>query len=290
MNRDQKAAVIDRVAGEIQEADAIFAVDYRGISVKQIGDLRASLREAEADFTVVKNTLTQRAADQAGNEHLKAYLEGPTALTFVRGDVALAAKALSRFARESGLLAWKGGEMGGNVLTPDELEALAKLPAREQLHAQLVGTIASPLTTLVRGLAGLISGLGSQLQQIADQGLVSGEAPAAEEAAPAEEPAAEEAPAEEAPAEEPAAEEAPADEAPAADAGEGETEAADEPQDAPEEAPAEEAPAEEAAEDATEEAPAESDAEAPGDPVAEGEAAEAAETSETDENQEGDNA
>ena len=245
MNRDQKAAVIERVATDIQEADAIFAVDYRGISVKQIGDLRASLREAEADFTVVKNTLTERAADQAGNEHLKSYLEGPTALTFVRGDVALAAKALARFARESGLLAWKGGEMDGNALTPDELEALAKLPAREQLHAQLVGTIASPLTTLVRGLAGMISGLASQLQQIADQGLVSGEAPAAE-------------------------------------AGEGETEAADEPQDAPEEAPAEEAPAEEAAEEATEEAPAESDAEAPGDPVAEGEAAEAEETSQTE--------
>jgi large subunit ribosomal protein L10 len=233
VNRDQKAAVIDRVATEIQESDAIFAVDYRGISVKQIGDLRVALREAEADFTVVKNTLTERAADQAGNEHLKAYLEGPTALTFVRGDVALAAKALSRFARESGLLAWKGGEMGGTALSPEELDALAKLPAREQLHAQLVGTIASPLTTLVRGLAGLISGLGSQLQQIADQGLVgqgSADEPAAGSPQPAEEPAADE----EAPAEEPAAEEA----------------------------------------------PAESDAEAPGDPVAEGEAAE--ETSETE--------
>ena len=207
MNRDQKAAVIERVATDIQEADAIFAVDYRGISVKQVGDLRTSLREADADFTVVKNTLTVRAADQAGAEHLKAYLEGPTALTFVKGDVALAAKALSRFKRESGLLEWKGGAMGGNPLTPDELEALAKLPAREQLHAQLVGTIASPLNTLVRGLAGLISGLGSQLQQMVDQGLVG-------QGAPAEEPAADSAePAEEAPAEDAAAEDAPASDA-----------------------------------------------------------------------------
>jgi len=254
VNRDQKAAVIERVATEIEAADAIFAVDYRGISVKQAGDLRASLREADADFTVVKNTLTERAADQAGAEHLKPLLEGPTALTFVKGDVALAAKALARFKRESGLLEWKGGQMDGNVLTPDELDALSKLPAREQLHAQLVGTIASPLTTLVRGLAGLISGLASQLQQVADQGLVSGAAPeASEPAAPSPEPA-DEAPAEEAPAEGPeaAAEEAPADETPA------------------------------------EEAPAESDAEAPGDPVAEGEAAEAAEeTSETEKTEEG---
>ena len=235
MNRDQKAAVIERVATDIQEADAIFAVDYRGISVKQIGDLRASLREAEADFTVVKNTLTERAADQAGNENLKPFLEGPTALTFVRGDVALAAKALSRFARETGVLAWKGGEMGGTALTPEELDALAKLPAREQLHAQLVGTIASPLTTLVRGLAGLISGLGSQLQQIADQGLVSGAAPAAAEEGAQEESAAPEEPqaaAEEAPAEEEAlAEEAPAEsdaEAPGDPVAEGEAAAAEE--------------------------------------------------------------
>jgi large subunit ribosomal protein L10 len=214
LNRDQKAAVIERVATDIQEADAIFAVDYRGISVKQIGDLRASLREAEADFTVVKNTLTERAADQAGNENLKPLLEGPTALTFVRGDVALAAKAVSRFARESGLLAWKGGEMSGNALTPEELDALAKLPAREQLHAQLVGTIASPLTTLVRGLAGLISGLGSQLQQIADQGLV-GEGATAEEGAGSQDAGSRDAGSQEAgdaaPAEETAAEETPAE-------------------------------------------------------------------------------
>jgi large subunit ribosomal protein L10 len=274
VNRDQKAAVIDRVATEIEEAGAIFAVDYRGISVKQAVDLRAALREAEANFQVVKNTLTERAADKAGAEHLKPFLEGPTALTFVKGDVALAAKAVARFKRESGLLEWKGGEMDGNPLSPEELDALARLPAREQLHAQLVGTIASPLTTLVRGLAGLISGLGSQLQQIADQGLVQGAAPAEgseEQGARSEEPEGAAAPDE---------------------SGEAETAAAEEPQATPEEAPAEEAPAEEApaeedaeeapAAEASEEAPAESDAEAPGDPVAEGEAAAADETSESE--------
>jgi large subunit ribosomal protein L10 len=196
VNRDQKAAVIERVASEIQESEAIFAVDYRGISVKQAGDLRTALREAEANFTIVKNTLTERAANQAGAEHLKPLLEGPTALTFVRGDVALAAKALQRFRRENGLLEWKGGQMDGNALTPDEIESIARLPAREQLHAQLVGVVASPLTTLVRGLASMISGLAIQLQQIQEQGLVGQSADGSPQSAEEEAPAADEAPSE----------------------------------------------------------------------------------------------
>src|SRR6059058_2984953 len=103
MNRDQKAAAIAEIAQNIQESDAVLAVDYRGISVPQAAELRAKLRDADTRFRVVKNTLTERAADQAGAESLKPLLEGPTALTFVRGDVALAAKALARFRRENGL-------------------------------------------------------------------------------------------------------------------------------------------------------------------------------------------
>jgi large subunit ribosomal protein L10 len=199
----------------------------------------------------VKNTLTQRAADQAGAESLKEYLVGPTAFTFVvadGGDVALAAKALATFRRETDLLTFKGGVMNGDPLSAEQLEALSRLPARDVLHGQLVGMIASPITGLVRTLNALISGLAIQLQQIAEQGLVGGGEPAAEEAAPAEEATpAEEAPAEEtAPAEEASAEEAaPADEPPT------EEPAAEE---APEEeAAAEEAPAEEAADEAAEE-------------------------------------
>jgi large subunit ribosomal protein L10 len=108
------------------------------------------------------------------------------------GDVALAAKALAQFRRETDLLAFKGGVMGGEVLTADQIMALSRLPAREVLHGQLVGVIASPITGLVRGLNALIAGLAIQLQQIAEQGLVGGgaeEAPAAE--TPAEEPPAE---------------------------------------------------------------------------------------------------
>jgi large subunit ribosomal protein L10 len=220
LNRDQKAAVIDEVAAQISEADAVFAVDYRGISVPQAAELRTKLRDADASFRVVKNTLTERAADKAGADALKELLEGPTAMTFVRGDAAAAAKALSDFRRATGgtLLEFKGGWMNGAPLAPPEIEAIAKLPSRDVLYGRLVGMVASPLTGLVTSLSGLIGGLARQLQAIADQGLVSGDAPAA--AAAEEAPAAEaEAPATEEPAEEPAAAAAPEPEAeaPAAD-------------------------------------------------------------------------
>ena len=210
MNRDQKAAVIEEVAGQIQEAEAVFAVDYRGISVPQAAELRTKLREADASFRVVKNTLTERAADQAGAEGLKELLQGPTALTLVKGDAAMAAKALRDFRRTTQLLEFKGGWMNGAALSPTEIDAIAQLPSRDVLDGRLVGMVASPLTGLAAAMGGLIGGLARQLQAIADQGLVGGDAPApAAEAAPAEA----EAPAEDAPAAEaeaPAPEEAPA--------------------------------------------------------------------------------
>ncbi len=207
MNRDQKAAVVDEIAGQIEAAQAIFAVDYRGISVSQVAELRAKLRESETKFRIVKNSLSERAADKAGAESLKAMLDGPTALALVGGDAALAAKALNDTARQLHILEFKGGLMDGAALSADDVRAIARLPAREVLNAQLVGAIASPLTGLVRTLNALISGLAIQLQAIADQGLVTGEAPAAapEAEAAAAEPEAE-APAAEPEAEAPAAE------------------------------------------------------------------------------------
>ena len=174
MNKEQKARVVDEVAGAIKEAEAIFAVDYRGISVPQAKELRTALTDAGARFRVVKNTLTERAADKAGADSLKELLDGPTAFTFVTadGDVALAAKALAQFRRQNQVLDFKGGTMGGEPLTIDQIESLARLPGRDQLHGQLVGMIASPITTLVRGLASMISGLAIQLKQIEEQGLV----------------------------------------------------------------------------------------------------------------------
>jgi len=192
MDRTQKAAVIEEVAQQIQEAEAIYAVDYRGASVPQAAELRARLREADATFRVVKNTLTERAADQAGAEGLKELLEGPTAMTFVRGDAAAAAKALSDFRRASGgtLLEFKGGWMNGAPLTADQVVAISRLPSRDVLYGRLVGMVASPLTGLVTSLGGLIGGLARQLQLMAEQELVGGSAPAPEAPA-AEEPSTE---------------------------------------------------------------------------------------------------
>jgi large subunit ribosomal protein L10 len=175
MNKEQKAAVVDELAEQIEQADAVFAIDYRGLSVTQAVDLRARLGEVDAAFRVVKNRLTSRAVDKAGVESLKELLEGPTAFTFVRGDAALAAKALAGFRREHQLLEFKGGTMEGEPLTVDQIEAIARLPGRDALHGQFVGMLASPLTGLVRGLGGLIQGLALQLGQIREQGLVGDE-------------------------------------------------------------------------------------------------------------------
>jgi large subunit ribosomal protein L10 len=189
MNREQKAAAVEEIAANIKEAQAVFAVDYRGLSVPQAGELRSRLRDADARFTVVKNTLTRRAADAAGAEALKELLEGPTALTFVRGDAAAAAKALRDYARETELLPFKGGLMDGNPLTPEDIANIAKLPSRDVLYAQLVGIVAHPLSGLARTLNQLIGGLAVALGQIRDMDppvLAGQDAPAAEAAAPAE--------------------------------------------------------------------------------------------------------
>ena len=177
MNKEQKAAVVEEVAAQIEGAEAVFAVDYRGISVPQAAELRSKLNDAGARFRVVKNTLTLRAAEQAGADDLKELLEGPTAFTFVApdgGDVALAAKALAQFRRGGNQpLDFKGGRMNGEPLTVEQIQSIARLPGRDQLDAQLVGTLASPITGLVRGLNQLIGGLAMQLGQIAEQGLVA---------------------------------------------------------------------------------------------------------------------
>jgi large subunit ribosomal protein L10 len=224
MNREQKAAAIAEIATQIGESNAIFAVDYRGISVSQAAELRSNLREADASFKVVKNSLTERAADQAEAEALKAYLTGPTALTFVRGDVAVAAKALADYGRAIQLLPVKGGLMEGAVLDVDQIRTLSRLPSREALYGQLVGVVASPVSGLVRTLNALISGLAVALGGVREKKesgeIPAGEPPAAEAPAPVQEA---EAPAE---AEAPVEAAAPAEaEAPAAAENQAEPEA-----------------------------------------------------------------
>jgi large subunit ribosomal protein L10 len=225
MNREEKSAAIKEIAADIEAAEAIFAVDYRGISVPQAAELRSKLREADASFRIVKNRLTKIAADQAGEERLAELLQGPTALTFVRGDTAQAAKAITTFNKEHEVLTYKGGFMEATSLDEAAFKSIAKLPGRDVLNGQLAGVVASPLTGLVRGLGSMIQGLALQLGQIAEKGLVSGEAagpasspPAAEaESADGEAGKAEDAPAEEAPTEAASGNEPPADQAEAPD-------------------------------------------------------------------------
>jgi large subunit ribosomal protein L10 len=235
MNREEKAAVVEEIAGQLSAAEAVFAVDYRGISVTQAAELRAKLRDAGAVFRVVKNSLTERAAERAGAESLKSLLEGPTALALVEGDAALAAKALNDTARTLRLLEFKGGIMNGSPLSADEIRAIARLPARDVLHGQLVGVVAAPLSGLARTLNALLAGVAVQLQQIAEQGLVGGAAegeepevpqPEAAEAEPEGDAAGADTAAEAPPAEEAEAEETPAAEAeaPAAEQPEPESE------------------------------------------------------------------
>jgi large subunit ribosomal protein L10 len=265
MDREQKTQVVKELAEELKDAQAIFAVDYRGISVPQAAELRSGLLDADARFRIVKNRLTLRAADEAGTESLKEYLEGPTALAFVKGDAALAAKTIFRLGSEWELLSYKGGLMDGEALDPDSFVAIARLPGREQLNAQFAGIVASPLTGLVRGLGSMIQGLALQLGQIAEQGLVTGEEPKAEEPK-TEEPKAEETKAEETPADpEPAEspEESSEEQAPEGEeAGQGEAEETTEgDQDLGDEQAAEEGGEEEPAEEAEEETSEDSDEE-----------------------------
>ena len=216
MNKDQKAERVAQIAEAIRESEAVFAVDYRGISVPQAAELRSKLIEAGARFSVVKNTLTQRAVDDVGADTLKEFLEGPTAFTFVSaegGDVAMAAKALSQFRRANEVLEFKGGIMGGEPLSIDQIESIARLPAVDVLHGQVVGVLASPLTGLVRGLNQMIAGLAIALGQIQAEGKLGAEAEPEAEAEPpppedgpdagedAEAPPEVDTPAEEAPAE-----------------------------------------------------------------------------------------
>ncbi len=186
MNREEKAAAIEEIGEEIKASEAIFAIDYRGISVSQAAELRNGLREADASFKVVKNRLTKIAAEKAGVTGLDEVLEGPTALTFVKGDTAQAAKAITSFNKVHDVLSYKGGLMGDMPLDEGKFTAIAKLPSRDRLNAQLAGVVASPIVTLTRGLGSMISGLAIQLQQVAEQGLVGGKAEPAAEEAPAE--------------------------------------------------------------------------------------------------------
>jgi large subunit ribosomal protein L10 len=232
MNKEQKAEAVEEIAERLSEAEAIFAVDYRGISVPGAAELRANLREANTTFRVVKNRLAKRAVEKAGTPELSQLFDGPIALAFVKGDAVVAAKAISTFARQHQVLEYRGGLMEGAPLDPEQFTAIARLPSLDVMHGQLVGMTASPLTGLARGLASMVSGLAVGLSQIAEKGLVGGGKAPADQEENDEAPAAEEAQAEEpsGEAESPEERDERAD-APSAEAGDeqGEAPAAEEP-------------------------------------------------------------
>ncbi len=168
MKREEKAQVIDRLAEKLRAGSAVL-VDYQGMDVARTTDLRRRSRELGVEFVVAKNTLAKRAADEAGIHGLRDFLSGPTALAFSEDPVA-SAKLMAQFADQVETFALKGGVLdGGRILDQADVVALSKLPGREQLIAQIVGGISSPLTGFVTVLNNTVQGLVVALGQIAEQ-------------------------------------------------------------------------------------------------------------------------
>jgi large subunit ribosomal protein L10 len=219
MLRSEKERVVAELSKRLRDTDTLMVADYRGLTMPEIDELRSRLLEAGARFTVVKNTLTRRAAEEAGTSEVLDLIEGPTAIAFLEadGDPVAAAKVLNEAARANDVLVIRGGLLEGTVVGDAEIKRLATLPAADVLRAQLAGAVVAPLTTVVglftaplRDLVGVID---ARIRQLEEQGETVPEPEA--EAAP-EEPQADE-PVEEATEEQPEepsaeAEEATADE------------------------------------------------------------------------------
>lgn len=177
LNREQKAEALRELTERIKSTNTVIAADFRGLTVRELGELRTGLAQADTEFTVVKNTLARRAAAENGAEELVEHLTGPTGLAWITGDPAAAAKALDTFAAShADRFVIKGGLLEGAPITAAEIGALAKLPSREELLAKLAGGIASPLTGLAGGLSNLIGGLARTLAAV--QAQRASEAPA----------------------------------------------------------------------------------------------------------------
>jgi large subunit ribosomal protein L10 len=169
MPKQKKIDAVAEITADLKAADVYYFVDYRGLTFAEATDLRARLRKVDADLRVVKNTLGKIAAANAGVEGLDELLAGPTAIAYVHGDPAKVAKTIQDFIREKKKAAIRGGKLQRSVLSAAQVEALAALPSREVLIAQLVGAIASPLAGLANVLAGPIRGLVVVLGQVQEQ-------------------------------------------------------------------------------------------------------------------------
>jgi len=179
MLKSEKEKIVAELAEKLKDTPTLFVADYRGLSVTEIDDLRTKMIEHGARFTVVKNTLTRRAAEAAGADALLAMLEGPTAIAFIEadGDMVAVAKALADSARTTKILAIRGGILAGSPLGEDDVKNLATLPPLDVLRGQVIGAITAPLMTVVglisapvRDLIGLIDARIEQLKEQGDTG------------------------------------------------------------------------------------------------------------------------
>jgi len=196
VKKEDKERVVADLTQRLRNTETLLVADYRGLTMPQIDDLRTKLLEHGARFAVVKNTLTRRAAEAAGNDALLALLEGPIAIAFLEsgGDPVAVAKALVDAARDTRVLEVRGGMLEGRPVEPGEIESLAKLPPLDILRGQVLGAVTAPLTAIVglftaplQDLYGLIDARIEQLQ-------AEGDTPAAEATAEPE-PEAEQEPA-----------------------------------------------------------------------------------------------
>ena len=188
MLKQEKERVVAELVDRLQASDTLLIADYRGLNMTEIDTLRSELLKHGARFSVVKNTLTRRAAETAGVDALNEFLDGPTAIAFVGdGDMVAVAKALSTSARETKILSLKGGLLQGQVITADQAKNLANLPPADVLQGQVLGAVVGPLNAIVglftaplRELVGVVD---ARIRQLEEEGeSAEAEVPAAEAA------------------------------------------------------------------------------------------------------------
>ena len=200
MARPEKTQAVEEITGRFQEANAALLTEYRGLTVSEIAELRGALREADAEYKVLKNTLARIAVREVGLDELVGMLEGPTAIAFVKGDAVAAAKALDDAAKRFPVLVIKGGVLRGKIIDADQTKALASLEPREVQLAKIAMMMNTPLQQTVNVFAAALRDLGSMLAQVVAK-KESGELPGGS-GDPAPAPAAEETTTPEAAAEE----------------------------------------------------------------------------------------
>src|SRR5437588_6993986 len=186
MARPEKVATVEEIRGKLEASRAAVLTEYRGLKVSELADLRAALRAAEAEYKVYKNTLARRAAEEAGLSDLISMLQGPTAITFVKGDAVTVAKALRDYAKTNPHLVVKGGILGTRVIASDDVVALADIQPREVLLARIAGGFQAPLVKAAGLFQAFTRNMAYGIKALIDKRIAEGEAPP-----PADEPAAE---------------------------------------------------------------------------------------------------